>query len=192
MSHMSTSRSQQFYDETRCFDVNTLSFSSYARGDRIDENTGNKLDDNEWLHQQAKLLMEECFHHPRINRESNTYSTLYCGRLGSEAFLRLKWAKTLSKNSQQTERIETLRQARRAAVEALEECSSISSRFIVTLLEGKWVGATSVLAATEYHLGHTGKAKEHCLELLRVLRYECSRLPPQECEVLYGRFWVPT
>jgi lantibiotic modifying enzyme len=44
-----------------------------------------------------------------------------------------------------------------------------------------------MLAAAEYRLGHHEVARQHSQELLQILGEKCFRLPPEECEVLYGR-----
>jgi hypothetical protein len=144
----------------------------------------------------AQKVMKECIQNTgpepsKITRSnaSRGYSTLYHGALGPHAFLPLKWVNTVlpSKNQQQKQKL--LLQAKNSAVAALDDCSRSQRRFVVTLLEGTWVGAKCMLIAAENGLGYRDEAARHAMDLVRVLEGECrsDNLPPPQCEVLYGR-----
>ena len=127
----------------------------------------------------AKDLFDECLR----RRSSHSYSSLYCGDLGPQTYLRLKWCETMIENKRERQSIfEVIKNISLDAMDA-----SKNKRFVVTLLEGKWIGSACMLVAAEYRLGNIKIAKTVAEDVLHKLKHNTRRLPPEECEVLYGR-----
>ena len=138
-----------------------------------------RFQNRDTLKSYAKDLFRECLR----RRSSHSYSSLYCGDLGPQTYLRLKWCENMAENKQEIQSI--LEDVKNVSLDAMG--ASRKKRFVVTLLEGRWIGAACMLVAAEHRLGNIKIAKNFAGEILRELKLNTRRLPPEECEVLYGR-----
>ena len=135
----------------------------------------------------AIQVYERC----RSQLQNTKFGTLYTGRLGVACYLPLLIAEQLPER----EAVEYLEDAKQSAIHALQETpkdfsgggSTTTKKFRVTLLEGAWVGAKAMLAVICDRLSQTSEAQAHASELLQTLDEAVDRLPPSDCDILYGR-----
>ena len=135
--------------------------------------------------EMASALANKCIH-----SQTDQATSLYCGSLGPLVYLRYRLAKYIHVALDRKDEAERHLKDALAVVERdilHHERHHDRRRSRVSLLEGKWVGAKALECAILYHLKRSNEADERVAELLEVLDEVCHRLPPTECEVLYGR-----
>lgn len=135
--------------------------------------------------EMAETLTDKC-----IDAHANSHrpGTLYVGALGPLVYLRYRLAKYMkSTNVEKANRL--FREALAVAENAIEqhERAHDRRRCRVSLLEGTWVGVKALECAILYHLNQSDEVGQRVSEFLEVVQEACHRLPPAECEVLYGR-----
>lgn len=143
--------------------------------------------DREEARRLARQLIGKCLHHYE-NSRSPSLGSLYCGGLGPCVYLRLRLAKQVRITDPKEARqlLQTALTIARDAVQH-EEGQFHRSSFRVSLLEGRWVGAKTLVCAVLHELGQRGEARQVADDLISVLGRQCLDLPTGECEVLYGR-----
>lgn len=135
--------------------------------------------------EMATELANKC-----ISRQPYQATSLYVGTLGPSAYLRYRLAKYVQVALDRKDEAERYLLDALAVVErdiSQHEHHDDRRRSRVSLLEGKWVGAKALECAILYQLKRSNEANQRLAELLEVLGEVCQRLPPTECEVLYGR-----
>eukprot|EP00977_Amphora_coffeiformis_P019138 scaffold6915_cov170-Amphora_coffeaeformis.AAC.15 len=145
-----------------------------------------KLSRDECLRYAQTLLGKSQLHYSHANREMRQFGSLYNGALGAFVFIPWKLAALHRKRGNKVESDRLLKDALQCADTAMEFMASPSYRR-VTLLESPWVGAKVLQIAIWQDLNHSDKAKMEADSLVTQIVKSCEGLPPQECDVLYGR-----
>lgn len=151
--------------------------TSLSSADRFFRNTTISLEDCQLLSKEACLeraidLLSQCWEHYKTSESG----TLYCGSLGPCCYLRLVLSSLLPSEQQ------VLRDVERIARQTL---TTQNDRDVTTLLLSPTLGALAVLAATQHRRGDAEGALATAQQVVDGLKQ--ARLPPKECEILYGR-----
>jgi hypothetical protein len=142
----------------------------------------------------AQQLFERCLRN--INHQS--LGAISVGALGPRVYLRCRMAQLMDRESAEAKQLlrEGLSEVQLAlkSYEPSEKENPLtkptcrhSRRPTVSLLERSYVGCKALSAVLHFELQDVTQARKDARDLIHALDHACLALPPDECDVLYGR-----
>ena len=146
----------------------------------------------------ATSLAEKCWAYH--DHRTDASDSIYTGRLGACAFLRLRLAlhftaKAANPLTQASDKQVSRQHSEQLLADGLKETQKVLSKMHgsstysrrYTLLESPLVGALALQAVFLYLMGHSEEAERSASHLLSIGNTIRDNLDQDECEVLYGR-----
>lgn len=128
-------------------------------------------------------LSEQLIQRLSKHRGSSSTGSLYVGDLGF-IYLQLRMSDLMEESSQKHA---LLRNALTSAEQIVESIPPRHRFRRVSLLESPYVGSKVLTTVLLNKLGNRDQALAAANELISGLDHVCQKLPPSQCEVLYGR-----